>query len=154
MILKKLLLLCIFPLLFLTGCKKFDLTNFHSMGDSWNEVLDNVEYTFEYQSFNEEGVYLKITRNNDFFRNEKYDDNIFVYSKSDSFDYVLIDGKKVNEELVNSVVLIGIYDVGDNNSSELFVHTSLDKFDGYVKAEVCSQPTTSDPMHIIRITLH
>ena len=23
------------------------------MGDLWNEVLDNVEYTFEYHSFNE-----------------------------------------------------------------------------------------------------
>lgn len=153
MLLKK-LLLCIFSLLLLTSCKKFDLTNFHSIGDSWNDVLDDVEYTFEYSSLDEEGVYLKITRNNDFFRNEEYDDDIFVYSKSDSFDYVLIDGKRINEELVNSVFPIGVYDVGDNNSSELFIHTSLDKFEGYVKAEICSQPTTSDSMHIVRITLH
>lgn len=97
---------------------------------------------------------MKIVRNNDYFRNDECDKDIFMYSKSDSFDYVLVNNKKVEEEIVNSVILIGIYDVGDDNSAELFIHTSLNNFKGYVRTEVCSQPTTSEPMHIIRITLH
>lgn len=151
---KKIFVLCILPLLILTSCKKEDLSNYHYVGEMWKDVLNDVKYTFNYSSFDKDGVNLKIVRNNDYIRDDKLDKDIFIYSKSSTFDYVLVDNKKVDEECVNSVILTGIYDVGDNNSAELFIHSSLDDFKGYVKTEICSHPTTSDPMQIIRITLY
>jgi hypothetical protein len=153
-ILKKILLLCFLPLLFLVGCSRFDLTDYHSEGETWNYALENVEYTFKYNVRSSDGVYIKVTRDTEFIRNNSSDDKIYIYSKSDTFDYVMVNENKIDEDVINSVVLIGVYNVGDNNSAEFFIHSSLKKFDGFVKAEVYSQPTTSDSMQIIRITLH
>ncbi len=153
-ILKKILLLCFLPLFFLVGCSRFDLTDYHSEGETWNYSLENVEYTFKYNARSFDGVYIKVTRDTDFIRNNISDDKIYIYSKSDSFDYVMVNENKINEDVINSVVLIGVYNVGENNSADFFIHSSSKKFDGFVKAEVYSQPTTSDSMQIIRITLH
>ena len=113
-----------------------------------------IEYCFEYVSRDKNGAFLKINRKNDFIWNGEIDDNIYVYSVDHTYDYVLVNKQKPDEVLVPFVILIGMYDVGDNNEAQIYVHSSLKNFEGYVKAYPYWQPTTSEGMHIISITLH
>lgn len=151
---KKILILFLLYILPLFSCSKFDLTDYHMVGDKWSYELNGVNYHFEYVSWNNKNINLIITRENEFIRNDEKDEAIYIYSKSNAFDYVLVDEKKPKEELVPFPVLIGIYKVGDENKAEFILHLSLDNFLGYLYAKPELQPCSSDSMHIIRLALH
>lgn len=151
---KKIICLLAFSLLLLVSCREFDLSDFYTCGEKWDYVLNEIDYSIEYISCKDDGVNLKITRDKCLIRNEKPDD-MYMYSKNSTFDYVLVNNKKVEEELVSFIFPIGIYKIGELNTAEFFVHTSLDNFKGYVHVHVTWQPTTSaDGMHVLGIELH
>ncbi len=145
--------LLLVTLVMLFSCRK-NTTEFYNEGDEWDCNLDGIGYSFKYVSRQEDGLYMKIYRNDVFYRGEIIDDDIYIYSKSDSFDYVNVNDENVSEEIINFVILIGVYKVGTNNVAEFYIHSSLKTFNGFVKAEPRLQPTTSYAMQIIQLELY
>ena len=67
------------PLLLLTKCANYDLTNYHKIGEYWSCVFYDLNYLFEFNSYNDDEIFLTIKREEGFLRNNEIDNNIYVY---------------------------------------------------------------------------
>ncbi len=154
----KRIIICTFlfisSIIVLSSCKGRDLTNCHSVNDSWVETYDDVEYSFKYLSCQTDGLYLRIERLNDLIINEEIVDKIYIRYNED-FDYVEVDGKKVKTQTYNVLIVIrSYYEIGSNNVADVFIHTSKKNFHGYVEVTIDQATHIEWPMQMIYLSLY
>lgn len=114
------------------------MTNYHLVNDTWEASKDGIAYKFYYISTQKNGVYLRVKRMNEFKYEDIIDDTISI-RHNNTFDYISENGIKANSYQIPGQYLIlrmKYYSVGKDNVAEIFIHTNLDKFNGYVCAYV------------------
>ncbi len=114
------------------------MTNYHLVNDTWEASMDGIAYKFYYISTQKNGVYLRVKRMNEFKYEDIIDDTISI-RHNNTFDFISENGIKANSYQIPGQYLIlkmKYYSVGKDNVAEIFIHTNLDKFYGYVCAYV------------------
>ena len=131
------------------GCSKKDLTDYHEVGYSWvlsYEESDYYEITFT--SYSENTVYVDLE-----ICDEHLDDE-YVYFYSVGFD-LECNGVHYDELLVPFIFPIGMYQVPIEGSHLSLKLTTDEKVDGYLKARLDSQPSSSlEPLKMIKFSIY
>lgn len=155
---KKIISLLSFLLLIfiLTSCQQKNLTKYHLVNDTWEDSEDEIAYSFKYVKVEKNGAYLKIERKNEFRCNDdEIDDKIYVYSYPRSFDYISENGIKGEQKTILVLgFLVGYYTFGKDNVAEIYIHSALEKFNGYLYTDVHSELNGLDILHVIYINLY
>lgn len=150
----------------LSGCRGRDLTDYHMVNEKWEEKYDDVVYSFEYIECTSNSVTINIKRENDFYCEDiidgstRLEDKMYMFASKTltkgNFDYVKVDGIKVEEKYyLNLVAQFCYYEIGSNNEACVVIYTSDKRFKGYVKSSIdTGQIESCWNYQIIQFTLY
>ena len=131
-------LFCTLLLFFLIGCKKKDLTDYYTVGESWTFSYYGIDYAFNYISSKDDGAFIEIERKGELIIEGETIEKMYMLSKNQgNFDYVMVDDAKVEEKShFFKMFERCYYEIGDNNYANVFIHASNENFHGYVKETI------------------
>ena len=147
---------CTLLLFFLIGCKNKDLTDYHTVGESWTVSYYGIDYAFNYISSKDGGAFIEIERKGELIIEGETIEKMYMLSKNQgNFDYVMVDDTKV-EEKSHFFKLFErcYYEIGDNNYAKVFIHASNENFHGYVKGTIYELFDSNWPMHMMDFSLY
>ena len=149
-------LFCTLPLFFLIGCKKKDLTNYHTVGESWIVTYDGIDYAFNYISTKDDGAFIEIERKGELIIEGETIEKMYMLSRNHgNFDYVMVDDTKVEEKShFYHLFERCYYEIGDNNYANVFIHASDENFHGYVEGTIYQLTDYNWPIHMMCFSLY